>query len=175
MKTIALSLFVLCLWALQTAHAEIAYISDNLRVGLRSEPGTSVAPFTVLTTGDKLTSLETQGAYSRIRTEKKEEGWVRSVYLSNTPPAKILIDDIRADYKKAQKELTNVQSLNQKIKSLDKEIFSLNQKITALNPEGNRTWIYMVVAMLLLCVLAFALGIFWDRHRVAKKLGGHTL
>ena len=174
-KTIALTLFMFCLWTSQAAQAETAYISDNLRVGVRLEPGTKMAPFIVLTTGEKLTVLENDGKYSLIRTNNGKEGWVRNIYLSETPPAKLLIEEIKADYKKAQDELAHSQLLNQKIKLLNGEILNLQKKMAALSPEKNTTWIYMLIAGISLCGLAFILGILWDKHRVEKKLGGHTL
>lgn len=175
MKIIALSLLMFCLWTSQTASAGTAYISDNLRVGVRPEPGTKVAPFTVLTTGEKLTILENNGAYSRVRTPKGKEGWVRNIYLSDAPPAKLLIGELQENYTKAQEELAKKQLLEQKVRILTEENFTLQKKIAISSTEDNMAWILMLIAGVSFGGLAFTLGILWNKHRVAKKLGGHNL
>ena len=175
MKAIALTLLILCLWTSQTVHAETAYISDNLRVGVRIEPGTKTAPFTVLTTGEKLTILESKEGYSRIRSSKGKEGWVRNIYLSDTPPAKLLIGELRENYKKVQKELADQQFLTQKIKLLNEENSRLQKKMSILNTDDSNAWIFFLIAEISVGCLAFMLGILSNKHRVAKKLGGLTL
>ena len=174
-KAIALTLFMLCLWTSQTVHAETAYISDNLRVGVRLEPGTKSAPFTVLSTGDKLTILENKEGYSRIRSSKDKEGWVRNIYLTDTPPARLLIGELRENYNKVQKELADQQFLTQKIKLLNEENAVLQKKISVLDTEDSNLWIFFLIAEISVGCLAFMLGILSNKHRVAKKLGGLTL
>lgn len=184
MKRIALLL--LCLWMSQAALAETAYVGDNLRVGIRSEPDTRTPPLAVISSGDKIEVLESTDKYSRVRTADNKEGWVRNIYLSSAPPAKLLIEVVRQDYKQAQqeilalqKELAGVnkenQDLSYKIKLLNEETFKLHQELGALHPDSKKSWIYMIIAAISLIGLAFTLGILWHKQQVAKKLGGHSL
>lgn len=184
MKKIALLL--LCLWMSPTAYAETAYVGDNLRVGLRSQPDTKTPPLTIISSGDKLEILEATDKYSRIRTDDGQEGWVRNIYLSAAPPAKLLIKGIQEEFQQAQqeilslqKELTNSnkenQALDYKIKLLNEETFRLHKELGALHPDSKKSWIYLIIAAISLIGLAFTLGILWHKQQVAKKLGGHSL
>ena len=69
---------------------------------------------------------------------------------------------------------TNLE-LSQKVQLLNNEIYDLHEKLAAIRPDSHKAWIYMVVAILSLCGLAFTLGILWNKQQVAKKLGGHSL
>ena len=155
------------------------YISDNLRVGVRPEPGTSTAPTKVITAGTVITILQKSSDYVRIRTDDGIEGWIRNDYISELPPARTRLDEMEKARDKAQQELAiannNTQALNQKIQLLNDEIDTLHQKLAALRPGSNKMWIYMIIATLSLCGLAFTLGILWNKQQVARKLGGHSI
>lgn len=183
---IKLALLLVCLWMSPTAYAETAYVGDNLRVGLRPQPDTKTQPLTIITSGDKLEILEATDKYSRIRTVDGQEGWVRNIYLSTTPPAKLLIKDVREKYQRAQQEILSLQkglangnkenqALDHNIKRLNEEAFKLHQELGALHSDSKKSWIYMTIAAISLIGLAFTLGILWHKQQVAKKLGGHSL
>ena len=155
-------------------------------MGVRNKPGTQTPPITVINSGEKLDVLENDGKYSRIKTSKGAEGWVRNTYLSKTPPAKLRVAKLEAKYKTAQSEILELQNqltaangnnseLGQKIKLLDEDNYDLHQKLATLDPSNDRTWIYVLITIITSCGLAFTLGILWDRQRVAKKLGGQKL
>lgn len=162
------------------------YIGDNLRVGVRPEPGTNTAPTKVITSGTVIQILQKTPNYVRIRTEDGAEGWIRDDYVSDTPPARTRLNEIEKDHAKRQQELqrlqqelaaanTSKQVLNEKIELLNNEIDNLQQRIATLRPDNNKAWLYMIVATLSLCGLTFTLGILWNKQQVAKKLGGHSL
>jgi SH3 domain protein len=155
------------------------YIGDNLRVGVRPEPGTNTAPTQVITSGALITILQKSSDYVRIRTEDGVEGWIRDDYISETPPARTRLDEMEKARNKAQQELAiannSIQAQNQKIQLLNNEIYTLHQKLATLRPGSSKMWIYMIIATLSLCGLTFTLGILWNKQQVAKKLGGHTL
>lgn len=159
--------------------AETVYVGDNQRIGVRPEPGTATAPIVVVSTGDLVDVLEVGRDYTRIKTAKGVEGWVRNTYLSKTPPASSLIGEIRKNYEQAQNELAERNKQNQdlenKIKQLNEEANKLHQQLGALRPDSTNTWIFMIIATVSLCGLAFTLGILWNKQQVAKKLGGHSL
>ncbi len=108
MKRIAL--LILCLASSASTFATTAYVGDNLRVGVRNKPGTQTPPITVINSGEKLDVLENDGKYSRIKTSKGAEGWVRNTYLSKTPPAKLRLAELETHYKTAQTEVLVLQN-----------------------------------------------------------------
>jgi hypothetical protein len=184
LKRIALILTIL--WLSPIAHAETAYVGDNLRIGVRPEPGTRTAPIQVISSGDKIETLESRDSYSRIRTENGTVGWVRNVYLSKEPPAKLVVEQLQEKYSQAQQALLDAQDklaasnndqmeLSQKIQQLKSETYELHQKLAALRPDNRQVWIYMIIALLSLCSLTFTIGLLWEKQRIAKKLGGQSL
>lgn len=178
-------LLSICLaFASQTQAA--VYVGDNLRIGIRTEPGNQTAPITVIDSGTKLDPLETNNKYTKIRTSTGIEGWVRSSYLSETPPAKILLREVEANYQAARQEMLsmqkklaaanhNNQQLAHKVKLLDNELDELHQQLSTLKPNRFRNWILILAAAVTLSGLAFTLGIHWYKQQLAKKLGGQSL
>ena len=65
-------LFALLLGFSSLLQAQDVYVKDTLRVGVRAEPGNHLAPFSVVTTGMKLSVLEQQGDFVKIETEQGE-------------------------------------------------------------------------------------------------------
>lgn len=162
------------------------YIGDNLRVGVRAEPGNTSAPFKVITSGTVINILQKTSGYVRIRTEDGTEGWIRDDYISETQPARARLDEIEKELtlkqqsqQKLQQELTTAtnrsQALNQQIDLLNNEIKTLRQRYASTRPDNSKAWVYMIIATLSLCGLSFILGILWDKQQVAKKLGGHSI
>ena len=58
---------ILSLLAGGSVQAEPIFIGDNLRVGVRPEPDSTLTPVGVVQTGMQLELLEKQGAYLHIR------------------------------------------------------------------------------------------------------------
>lgn len=181
-----IALILVYLWLSPISSADTAFVGDNLRIGVRPEPGTQTAPTAVISSGANLEILERKEDYSRIRTEDGTIGWVRDIYLSKEPPAKLIVEQLQEKYRQAQQSLLAVQEelaasnntnleLSQKVQLLNNEIYDLHEKLAAIRPDSHKAWIYMVVAILSLCGLAFTLGILWNKQQVAKKLGGHSL
>lgn len=184
LKRIALAL--LYLWLVPISYANTVFVGDNLRIGVRPEPGTDTAPVLVISSGAKVEILERGDSYSRIRTEDGTAGWVRNVYLSKEPPAKLIVARLQEKHRQIQRELLATQEklaasnsdnleLSRKIQQLESETYELHQKLASLRPDNRQVWIYMIIALLSLCSLTFTLGILWNKHQVAKKLGGQSL
>lgn len=184
LKRIALVLFCLCISSV--AAAETMYIGDNLRVGVRPEPGTASAPVKVITSGSVIKILQKSPNYLKIRTEDGVEGWIRDDYVSETPPARSRLQEIEKELGQKQLEQQKMrqelaasnqrsQVLQQQVDLLNGEIQNLHQKIASLRPDNSKAWLYIIIATLSLCGLTFILGILWNKQQVAKKLGGHSL
>ncbi|GMR08396.1 MAG: hypothetical protein BMS9Abin26_1401 [Gammaproteobacteria bacterium] len=103
--------------------ADYVYVSDELRVGVRPNPGRQGSATSVVTTGMRLEILEQRGNYLRIRTDKGKEGWVKKTYTTTQAPAAVRL-------KKLQQQLQSRQPVQQdqaQNKSLLKEISSLKE------------------------------------------------
>ncbi len=181
-----------------------AYVSDELRVGVREAPGSRAAPMAIVRSGDGVSVLERRRGYLKIRTANGVTGWVRAAYITTkTPTAARLAEKV--------KELT---FLKQKLAQLDEQTAKVNDTLAAMQrridalQQENATlkthlaqarqrlqanpdmpplarftremrerpwWLVAVGGMLLFLAVGFLVGVYWYRHQVSKRLGGFTI
>ena len=164
--------------------AEYVYISDNLRVGVRTDPVSSVPPIGVVFTGMRLKVQERQDGYIKITTEKGVTGWIKDIYVTEKAPAIIQLNSLRAKYDKLKKELSQG---NESTGMLEKANMALSEQLDELKKERrewqrervslmvkqyNDTSWFWVIWVVLLVIASFAGGAFWYRSQAMKRLGG---
>jgi len=184
----AFSLFILCLMV-ATVQADIQYVGDTLRVGVRAEPDRSLPSIAVIVTGAAVEVMEKQRGFLRIRTETGVEGWVKSSYLSVRKPAKLMLDDVRKSEKNLKAELERLRAkkidppvkntamiaLQGKANKLAKENRELRGLVASDSATEDNSWLYWFSGILAVGPLGFLLGLLWYRYQIMKKLGGLTL
>jgi len=154
-------LFLIFIFATSSiAYAETQYVSDKLRITLRTGQGTEFQIIRALESGAKLEVLEqNESGYTNVKTEDGTEGWVRSQYLIPEPIAQHKLDKAliklekyktqlealkteRVELRKQRKELSETKSsLSEKSSSLESELARLS-KVAAkpiLLDKENRT------------------------------------
>ncbi len=185
-------IFICLLWGfLPVAFADSVYVSDTLRVGVRSEPDNQVAPIGVVTTGMKLEVLERKNGYIQIRTPQGLTGWIKDIYVIKNAPAVIQLKQQKKQQLKLNEQIKTLQQanqvleeanrvLNEKIRQLEDERARLQlqqAQLQAMQPSpisagGNPEWIWWLAGFVLLTVAAFVGGVKWYRQQVMKRLGG---
>lgn len=90
------------------------YISDDISVTLRDAPRNDAASVGAVSSGDKVTVLQTLGAqsFAQVRTADGRTGWLTARYVSSEPAAKTRLKEL-------QSQLAEAQS---RIKALDTEL-----------------------------------------------------
>lgn len=160
--------------------ATTLYVDDTLRVGVRSEPGRTVAPDAVIKTGAKVELLEKTDGYYRVRTDTGVEGWVRASYMNEQKPARFLLADMKEQNNHLQNEISQ---LKQQIDAAETAVNGVRQlrseneqmkRVIALQREDN-TWLIWFSGILAIGPLGFLFGLLWYRYQIMKKLGGLTL
>ncbi|MDT8407411.1 MAG: TIGR04211 family SH3 domain-containing protein [Methylococcales bacterium] len=109
---IALSLTLLLnVWLAPKLHAKTVYVTDNLKLTLRTQQDNRSKILKMLPSGTALTLLEelTSG-YSRVRTETGVEGYFLTRYLIDQLPARKKLDN-------AQSEIATLKEKNQELKA----------------------------------------------------------
>ena len=128
---------VLTLLAPMTAMAASKYVSDHLVITLRTGQGNQFQIIKTLESGTRLTVLEeTQTGYTQVRTSDGTEGWVRTQYLSDDPPAAELLAKTQDKLEKAQDKLNK---LEQELTDLRKEKTQLDSEHKKLLSENKST------------------------------------
>jgi len=171
-------------YSVNLAAAEYVYISDNLRVGVRTEPVSGIPPIGVVFTGMRLEVHEKADGYVKITTNKGLTGWIKDIYVTKKAPAIIQLNTILLKYEKLKKELSQGSDTTA---MLEKANAALNEKVNELKAE-RREWSreratllasqhkdsdwFGIVVTIVLIVLSFIAGIFWYKSQVMKRLGG---
>lgn len=102
------------------------YISDDVTISLRDQPGTDAPTQGTVHSGDRVTVLQSQGSgsFARVRTADGREGWIPERYLTETPAARDRLDA-------AQKQLEEAQA---QIQSLKGELDGAHQQLAQVRP-----------------------------------------
>ena len=92
-------LFCVCLFlTVMPAYSEIMYITDDIRVMLRSDAGMDRRIVAMPKSGAQVEVLEElEDGWSRVRLSDDKEGWLLSRYLTPGPPSKDVIAKLKSE------------------------------------------------------------------------------
>lgn len=93
-----------------TAVAETAYVTDILRLGLHAAQDTSDQPFQTLVSGAELEVLERVPNYALVRTLEGRQGWVKSAYLVDEKPARLVVSETQVELDRVRAEAVRAES-----------------------------------------------------------------
>lgn len=163
---------------------EYVYISDNLRVGVRTQPVSGTPPISVVVTGMKLKVEEKTGGYIKVTTSEGVSGWIRDIYATSKAPAIIQLNDVLEKYETLQKEREKDLSA---FAILEKTNSALNEQITELKAEQRElekdrnelmasqpkdsSWFWLA-GIFILSLACFIAGALWYRTQAMNRLGG---
>lgn len=150
--------FFLSLFTTAWAVAQIAYVSDQLEITLRTGPGVKNKIIAMLNSGDELDVLQQDpGGYTQVRAPNGKTGWVLQRFLMEAPAARSRlveieererqlmaqqaeIEQLREDLLASQTESTLVQQSNvelkaelQEVKQVAADTLTINEKNQALS------------------------------------------
>ena len=113
-------LVFLLLWPQLVVAAQTVIVTDVLPINVRSGVGVGNGIVAEAKSGERLTVLETQPGYFKVRTPKGKEGWVLARFVQNEPVAKELLDDAiqardsaLAEKAEIQQQLSALQAAHQ--------------------------------------------------------------
>lgn len=81
-----------------TSWAENVYVSENIRLTVRQEPGNDKKIVSILTTGDQVNVLQSGNEWTKIRLSNDKEGWVLSRFLSTQMPSSLALKELEKKY-----------------------------------------------------------------------------
>lgn len=121
-----LATLLLALAVTVPALAETRWVGDELIITLRKGQGNQYQILRTLNTGTALEVLEDDGEFTRVRTPKGTEGWVRARYLKTEPVAADRLVQAQAQIEKLQEEN---RSLQEKLAQLRSERAELGKTV----------------------------------------------
>lgn len=190
MLRLAYTLFFLLLFSV-TAVAEVIYVHDERRLGVRPNANSTDAPLEVVSTGDRMELLGRSGDFVRVRTATGTEGWVNASFVSEDKPARVLLMELQQEHEILQQQFSRITELQQqtelrllavgaRLEQADEMQEQMRQSITEYRAELNKDrpiWAWLVKPLLGLALFLFGvyLGVRWDRQRISERMGGLEL
>lgn len=177
------------------AHAETAYVTDNLRLGLHQAADTSDGAFRTLESGQEVEILNRDRNYAQVRLPDGTLGYVKVAYLVDEKPAKLIVNETQAANEELEKKLADlnaafsqpaatialleqqltegkaaVEELTAKSADLQDENESLRSRQSQFKYSVPITWVGGALAVILLA--GFLAGLWWTDYRSRKRHGG---
>lgn len=107
----------------ESVWAKSVYIADKIYVPIRRDRGNQ---FEILhkglPTGTRLTLIERDGEWTKVTTKSGITGWLRSQYLSDSPPASTQLIAANRQLAALRKELQSVRDENASLKKNHDEV-----------------------------------------------------
>jgi SH3 domain protein len=177
------------------AAAETAYVTDNLRLGLHAAEDTSDRAFRFLESGQAMEVLIRDRNYANVRLPDGTEGWVKSAYLVDEKPARLIVAETMAERDQLATELAEarqafaepaaaIERLENEAAKLATQLDDANAEIGALRQESasiedlkaqyrGSVPLAWVGGVILVCLVAgFLAALWWVDRRSRKRHGG---
>lgn len=177
------------------AAAETAYVTDNLRLGLHAAEDTSDRAFRFLESGQPMEVLVRDRNYANVRLPDGTEGWVKSAYLVDDKPAKLIVAETIAERDALAAELAEAREafaepaatidqlrgeatdLAARLEAAEAQVTDLRDEVAAI--EGMKEqyrgavplkWVGGVIVVCFL--LGFLAALWWSDRQSRKRHGG---
>jgi SH3 domain protein len=177
------------------AAAETAYVTDNLRLGLHQAEDTADRAFRILDSGQPMEVLIRGGSYANVRLPDGTEGWVKSAYLVDEKPAKLIVaetiaerDALAAELDQAKQAFAEpaaiIDGLKNDVAELTTELENAKVQVAELQAEvesiqgmkeryrGSVPLNWVGGAILVCLIAGFLGGLKWVDYRSRKRHGG---
>lgn len=177
------------------ASAQTAYVTDNLRLGLHAAEDTSDRAFRYLESGQPMEILTRDRNYANVRLPDGTEGWVKSAYLVDEKPAKLIVAETIEERDRIARELEEAKAafaepaatidelrnesaqLSTELDGARAEIGTLREEIASIRGLKEKyrgsvplSWVGGVIALCL--VVGFLIGLWWVDRRSRQRHGG---
>ncbi len=174
------------------------YVTDKLILGLYAKPETSSESLSTLVSGTPLQTLERGKYFTRVRTPDGTEGWVKSAYLVEEKPPRLMLDEAQATNEQLKTQLqrtrgeldelkaasshtdTQLQELqaardqrSAELERLQSQNRQLQQRVATHHRSVPLNWLIATGALTL--VLGVWAGYAWIDYRIRRRHGGFRI
>ena len=181
-----------------SALGDTAYVTDNLRLGIYEAEDTSGRATRMLESGQAMEVLSRDRNYANVRLPDGSEGWVKTNYLVDDKPAKLIVAEITAERDALLIELADakqayaapaatIDALRNDVLSFETQLAASNSRADALEEESasNRGlkeqykgslplgWVATAIGVCL--VAGILLGMWWVDRQNRRRHGGIRL
>ncbi|MCJ7590331.1 MAG: TIGR04211 family SH3 domain-containing protein [Woeseiaceae bacterium] len=196
-NTVCGAIGILVLLALMPAMAlgDTAYVTDNLRLGIYEAEDTSGRPIRMLDSGQAMEILSRDRNYANVRLPDATEGWVKTAYLVDIKPARLIVAEITAERDALLAELAatkqafaapsaTIEALQNDAATFDAQLAAANERILELEGEnasvrefkdqykGSLPLSWVAIATAVCLIGGILLGMWWVDRRSRIRHGG---
>ncbi len=141
LRALVLAIALAALWA-NAAGAEYAWVRGEVRLNLRTGPGTQFRIVGVMKTGDAVTILKRAESWTQVRLGDGKEGWIPVGYLQAEPPPTVRLEQIQDELTSLQAKLEAALAESSKLKTRSDELESRDDgqqsEISRLDRENTK-------------------------------------
>ncbi len=178
-----------------SAFGETAYVTDNLRLGLYEAEDTSGRPTQMLQSGQAMEILSSDRNYANVRLPDGAEGWVKTAYLVDEKPAKLIVAEITAERDGLLTELdetkqafaapaATIEALKEDAVTLEAQLAASDARVNELEAEhasiqgmkeqykGSLPLSWVGIAIAVCLIGGILLGMWWVDRQNRRRHGG---
>ncbi len=128
--------FLLLMVCTAVCSAASVYVSDRIKISMRSTPGPGHKIIKMLDSGSALVVLEQSGAWSKVRTADGRVGWALTRFLVNRKPAVIVVEELKRKTATLVDTVAQLRSENKRITEENKRLAGIEEKYIKLEKDS---------------------------------------
>ena len=117
-----LGLFLVLCFFSTIVHGETMFVSDVLKLTLRTGPSTENKILAVIQSGQQLDVVEFGEEWSQVQLPNGKEGWVLSRYLTDTETNNVRLDRLQAKHKSLMTQAAALLEENKRLQTENKKL-----------------------------------------------------
>jgi SH3 domain protein len=110
------------------ARAERAWVRGEVRLNLRTGPGTQYRILGGVATGDPVSILDRNEDWTQVRTTDGKEGWIPGGYLLPEPPPAVRVEGLETQVGELQSKLASTTSEAGELRQQNEELTKRDQE-----------------------------------------------
>jgi SH3 domain protein len=115
-------LAALLLGAAGAAHAETAWVKDELRLNLRTGPGVQFRIVGSVETGNSVDVLERGESWTRVQVHGGAEGWIPAGYLQTERPAAMRLSALEQETAELRQQVEELSAQAERLRQENAEL-----------------------------------------------------
>ncbi len=125
-------------WSVADATDQ-AYLTDTVKVMMRSGPGIDYKITAMLTVGQPVEIMETNEDWTHIKRANDQDGWVLSRFVGMETPCRVLLDACRQDAVVVSRKYVETDKINQSLREENRRLKEkLSQNVTVTSQRLER-------------------------------------
>lgn len=141
-----------------TGSAETYYITNDVKVNIRTGTGTQYNIIAMLKPGKLVELLERGTEWSQIKLHDEREGWILTRFLTSTEPNYLELKRLRKSYNKLKDEAAGFLELKENYDETALRLSEHTEQIEKLNKELTHKYITAGLCGAGILLLGFIIG-----------------